>query len=96
MVRHQTIANIYKAIPSKDPLKFPSLPTQSPTDEGWYWEELSDLFVNTVQGVKTTEKYFTRGECLKLIAAKKRRASRLIPSVLTRLFSPGKAYTGWS
>ena len=39
-------------LPTKVPLKVPSLPTQSPPTEGWYWEELSDLFVNTVRGGK--------------------------------------------
>merc|ERR1712215_619884 len=39
-----------KKLSTKDPFKFPTLPTQSPPTEGWYWEELSDLFVNTVRG----------------------------------------------
>merc|ERR1712215_490135 len=39
-----------KKLPTKDPFKFPTLPTQSPPTEGWYWEELSDLFMNTVRG----------------------------------------------
>ena len=37
-----------KSLPTKEPSKFPLLPTLSPPDEGWLWEELSDLFVNTV------------------------------------------------
>ena len=31
----------------KDPENFPSLPTQSVPEEGYFFEELSDLFENT-------------------------------------------------
>merc|ERR1712215_637095 len=47
--RLQTFIN---KLPTKEPLKFPTLPTQSPPTEVWYWEELSDLFVNRERGGK--------------------------------------------
>ena len=46
------LQSFISSLPKKEPLKFPSLPIQSPPDEGWFWEELSDLFVNTVRGGK--------------------------------------------
>ena len=61
-----------KLLPSKDPLKFPSLPTESPPDEGWYWEELSDLFVNTVRGGKNYREVLYQRRMLKVDCSKEK------------------------
>merc|ERR1712215_546263 len=53
-------------LPTKEPLKVPSLPTQSPPTEGWYWEELSDLFVNTVRGGKNYREVLYQRRLLKI------------------------------
>ena len=55
-----------KSLPAKEPSKFPSLPTQSPPDEGWFWEELSDLFVNTVRGGKNYREVLYQRKMLKI------------------------------
>ena len=54
------------SLPKKEPLKFPSLPIQSPPDEGWFWEELSDLFVNTVRGGKNYREVLYQRRMLKV------------------------------
>ena len=53
------LQSFISSLPEKEPLKFPSLPIQSLLDEGRFWEELSNLFVNTVRGGKTTVKFYT-------------------------------------
>ena len=50
----------------KEPLKFPSLPIQNPPDEGWFWEELSDLFVNSVRGGKNYREVLYQRKMLKI------------------------------
>merc|ERR1711895_65946 len=70
-----------KTLPSKDRFKFPSLPTQSPPDEGWYWEELSDLFVNTVKGGKNYREVLYQIRMLKIDISKEKCVLKLITSV---------------
>merc|ERR1711895_273577 len=84
--RLQTFIN---KLPTEDPFKFPTLPTQSPLTEGWYREELSDLFVNTVRGGKNYREVLYQRRILKIDILK------LIILVLTRLYSPVRAYIGW-
>ena len=61
-----------KTLPTKDPFKFPTLPTQSPPDEGWYWEELSDLFVNTVKGGKNYREVLYQRRIFKIDISKEK------------------------
>merc|ERR1712236_98917 len=61
-----------KRLPTKDPFKFPTLPTQSPPTEGWYWEELSDLFVNTVRGGKNYREVLYHRRILKIDISKEK------------------------
>ena len=47
--KYITVAQLQKPVKTllKDPSKFPSLPTQSVPKEGYFFEELSDLFYVT-------------------------------------------------
>ena len=60
------LQSFISSLPEKEPLKFPLLPIQSPPDEGWFWEELSDLFVNTVRGGKNYREVLYQKKMLKI------------------------------
>merc|ERR1711895_80600 len=61
-----------KKLPTKDPFKFSTLPTQSPPTEGWYWEELSDLLGNTVRGGKNYREVLYQRRILKIDISKEK------------------------
>ena len=61
------LQSFISSLPEKEPHKFPSLPTQSIPDEGWFWEELSDLFVNTVRGGKNYREVLYQRRMLKIV-----------------------------
>merc|ERR1712215_310692 len=66
------LQNFVKKLPTKVPLKVPSIPTQSPPTQGWYWEELSDLFENTVKGGKNYREVLYQRKLLKIDISKEK------------------------
>merc|ERR1712120_20542 len=66
------LQNFVKKLPTKIPSKVPSIPTQSPPTQGWYWEELSDLFENTVKGGKNYREVLFQRRLLKIDISKEK------------------------